>query len=118
MIKLAGFEPSRVTSSGKEIHVSTTVRIQYRWLYRNMIPEYQSMRNESLNKIIGEDYARSSGDQNVVHMFKLSSSSIGFPRAFNFFIAVERQNTIYLLKLSQNWKSPKYTKTYGYTKKR
>jgi len=136
MIKLSAFESARITdpSSGKEVKVSTTVRMQYRWLYRNYEPEFQSMRNNILNEIIGKDYSGSSGDGNMVHRFKLGSSSIESKereiaeirkfspsseraRAFNFFIAVERSDGIYILAVKQSWKSPKYTKTYGYTKK-
>jgi hypothetical protein len=136
MIKLSGFESSKVTDSatGKEIKVSTTARIQYRWLYRNYESELQSTRNEALNEIIGKDYAGSSGEDNVVHRFRLGSSSIETKsrevaeirkfvpsdraRAFNFFLAVERVDAVYILAVKQSWKSPKYTKTYGYTKKK
>lgn len=136
MIKLSAFEPSSITdpATGKEVKVSTTVRIQYRWLYRKYEPEFQRMRNSILNEIIGKDYAGSSGDENLVHSFKLGSSDIetkkrevaeirkfspssGRARVFNFFISVERSDGIYLLGLKMSWKSPKYTKTYGYTKK-
>ena len=137
MIKLSAFESARITDpvSGKEIKVSTTVRIQYRWLYRTYQSEFQSMRNDVLNEIIGKDYSGSSGDANVVHRFKLGSSAIETrqrevaeirkfspssdrARAFNFFIAVEREDGIYLLAVKQSWKSAKYTRTYGYTKKK
>ena len=134
MIKQAGFEQARITDSltGKQVMVSTTVRMQYRWLYRNYQPEFQSMRNNDLNEIIGKDYSGSSGEDNIVHRFKLGSSAIETrqrevaeirkftpssdrARAFNFFIAVEREDGVYLLAVKQSWKSPKYTRTYGYT---
>ena len=137
MIKKAAFESSKITDpmSGKEIKISTTVRMQYRWLYRNYEPEFQSMRNNILNEIIGKDYSGSSGDDNVVHRFRLGSSDIETrqrevaeirkfspsserARAFNFFIAVERSDGIYLLAVKQSWKSAKYTRTHGYTKKK
>ena len=70
MIKKSDLENTLITSNGKQLSVSTTVRMYWRKIYAQQLGKY---RNADLNEVIASDYAKSP----VVHRFLLKSGNVG-----------------------------------------
>ena len=122
MIKSAGLEQTSVSDPvhGKPIKISTTLRLLYRKIYNDPNwRDFTKMRNETLNEIIAQDFASSSGK--IMHYFALGKINdqqrdLGEIRNMmidgrgiaRFYVSAIRDDSVDVISIQSRWIKTKF----------